>query len=128
MTRTVRKPKLARSQKTYNANQAKVAHAMFGVNERVFEIDSKGRKVRVFSRDHACTHQDVMELVVGVRAFSEAEALEVVGKNVFGYALSKGYIRKGKDGYLFWITKTGAAAWGLERPVLADGSHAKFVD
>lgn len=50
--------------------------------EKVYEVDAKGRKVRVWSEARPCTKEDIYEVLAGQRTISEEEALEGFGPHV----------------------------------------------
>lgn len=78
-----------------------------------YRIDSKGRKVRVFTSVAPCSEQDVFNTLQWNRVVTEDECLEGVGQSVFQYMIKVGYLRKDTRADYYWVTKACAEKYNL---------------
>lgn len=93
-----------------------------------YKTDSKGRTVRVPTRDMPVTKEEVVFFFKCRRGFDEDEALEAVGPNVLRFWKDKGYVREiGPIKGMFGITVKAQAQYGLPDPYLPmAGCTAKY--
>lgn len=92
-----------------------------------FRIDSKGRKVRVFTASAPLDEKTVAHFYKNNRQVEEDDALEVIGYHGLRYAIQAGHLVPAKVKGAFYVTAKGAAAYGLDRPVLLSGVVADWL-
>lgn len=113
--------------KTFNASFMKAFGALTA--EPTFTTDSKGRKVRVFTKDAPLSREIVRHFYLYNRCVEIEDILENIGENGLAHALKSGYLKpcalsKGR----FWITKACAKNYDLPNYRLLGGARAVFID
>ena len=89
-----------------------------------YRTDSRGRTVRVFTRDAPLSWEQVRNFLVNKRVVEEDEALEEIGYNGFRTQIASGTLVK--HGNFYWITARAAARYDLPKPTVANGAVCEF--
>lgn len=90
-----------------------------------YREDSRGNKVRVFSKDAPLSWDEVRHFYLNRRVVDEEEALEAIGYNGFRTQVQSGNLVK--SGAFYWVTKKAAARYKLPLPVVSTGAVCQFV-
>lgn len=90
-----------------------------------YREDSKGRKVRVFTKDAPLSWDEVRQFYLNRRVVDDEEALETIGYNGLRAQLASGNLVR--HGAFYWITKKAATRYKLPLPVVGNGAVCAFA-
>lgn len=85
------------------------------IAEGVFKTDSKGNRIRVFTRENPCGKPRIRAAVIGNRGVCKFEMFEQIGDDKFYYLVKLGYLVKDTKNAYYHITAEMAESYKLPK-------------